>query len=216
MDNAVPNEFSRKEKSQYLLKTSVCSNFMRDGVCKYGLSCQFAHGEHELRERHKTRNFKTKLCRNLALTNNCPYGDKCTFLHDPKEIENTANDEAYLPKHFEPNKYKTKPCMNYFNFGFCQYGDRCTFSHELKDQDKRAEKAPTIYIEAYQDFVDIDWVDEELLNELRAKEQMYFERKLDWLNGYGRIPLEKDHYVEDESVYYFSKKNNNKGTGNRI
>lgn len=29
-------------------KTELCSSFLQTGICKYGDSCAFAHGEHEL------------------------------------------------------------------------------------------------------------------------------------------------------------------------
>lgn len=37
---------SRKQK----FKTELCANFSKDGFCKFGDTCTFAHGSHELRQ----------------------------------------------------------------------------------------------------------------------------------------------------------------------
>ena len=43
----------RVVKDPLRYKTQICANFQRDGVCRYGRRCQFAHGAHELRDRHR-------------------------------------------------------------------------------------------------------------------------------------------------------------------
>jgi len=53
----------------WVYKTHLCKRFVKLGVCKFGLTCGFAHGKHEL---------KTAMCRDFP---NCKYGDKCNFVH---------------------------------------------------------------------------------------------------------------------------------------
>eukprot|EP00957_Ditylum_brightwellii_P165221 12579638-Ditylum_brightwellii.AAC.1 len=66
-------------------KTELCENFIKYGWCKYKLSCDYAHGEDELRlktllERHDAglldlETFRTKLCIDHIITGKW-YGKK--------------------------------------------------------------------------------------------------------------------------------------------
>ncbi|PIA15290.1 hypothetical protein COEREDRAFT_31143, partial [Coemansia reversa NRRL 1564] len=62
-------------------KTAICDTFTLLGSCKYGDSCNFAHGEADLRTRLNPTNYKTTFCRNEAQGQICPYGAKCDFIH---------------------------------------------------------------------------------------------------------------------------------------
>ncbi|KAI8325021.1 hypothetical protein GQ54DRAFT_250394, partial [Martensiomyces pterosporus] len=62
-------------------KTELCPAFRTAGVCRNGDYCTFAHGEDDVRERPRPRNYKTKPCKNFVQTGTCPYKDKCDFLH---------------------------------------------------------------------------------------------------------------------------------------
>ena len=66
-------------------KTQICANFQRDGACRYGRRCQFAHGAHELRERSQLLApivpEDQKICQPFAATGFCRFGDKCKFPH---------------------------------------------------------------------------------------------------------------------------------------
>jgi hypothetical protein len=44
-------------------KTELCRNFEMYGVCRYGDTCSYAHGSHQLQKKtHLPSNFMTKLC----------------------------------------------------------------------------------------------------------------------------------------------------------
>eukprot|EP00197_Chlamydomonas_leiostraca_P002398 CAMPEP_0202858516 /NCGR_PEP_ID=MMETSP1391-20130828/1014_1 /ASSEMBLY_ACC=CAM_ASM_000867 /TAXON_ID=1034604 /ORGANISM="Chlamydomonas leiostraca, Strain SAG 11-49" /LENGTH=627 /DNA_ID=CAMNT_0049537441 /DNA_START=96 /DNA_END=1979 /DNA_ORIENTATION=+ len=88
-------------------KTRLCSEFMNTGRCRYGSTCTFAHGQHELRQPggsmpppgmdrrappqsappvSKDSMRKTRLCEKFMQTGSCGYGDKCTFAHGTHEL----------------------------------------------------------------------------------------------------------------------------------
>jgi hypothetical protein len=64
-------------------KTELCKNFMMKGWCKWGDSCSFAHGNHELRKKtHLHDRFKTLPCRAYHVKGFCSYGLRCQYQHD--------------------------------------------------------------------------------------------------------------------------------------
>ena len=75
----------RVVKDPLRYKTQLCANFQRDGACRYGRRCQFAHGAHELRERSQLLApivpEDQKICQPFAATGFCRFGDKCKFPH---------------------------------------------------------------------------------------------------------------------------------------
>lgn len=75
----------RAVKDPLRYKTQLCANFQRDGACRYGRRCQFAHGVHELRERSQLLApivpEDQKICQPFAATGFCRFGDKCKFPH---------------------------------------------------------------------------------------------------------------------------------------
>jgi len=81
-------------------KTELCSSWKSTGNCKYGISCAFAHGEHELQPKvHVPSMYKTKLCHQFHFQNYCPYGHRCQFIHSNKLgslIQKKQTDEEEL------------------------------------------------------------------------------------------------------------------------
>ncbi|EPS73628.1 hypothetical protein M569_01134, partial [Genlisea aurea] len=87
--------------SHIFYKTRLCVQF-RDGNCRNGDLCTFAHGTHDLR--HPPSNWqelirdrgpgngnwgddqtmiqRLKLCKKYFNGEECPYGEKCNFLHE--------------------------------------------------------------------------------------------------------------------------------------
>ena len=70
-------------------KTELCRSFQESGQCKYGDKCQFAHGQHELRNMMRHPRYKTELCRTFHAQGYCPYGPRCHFVHDTTVDRNT-------------------------------------------------------------------------------------------------------------------------------
>jgi hypothetical protein len=66
------------KKTNTLYKTEMCRNWDESGECRYGRSCQFAHGSSELRTVKRHGQWKTKTC--LAWVNGgCTYGSRCCY-----------------------------------------------------------------------------------------------------------------------------------------
>lgn len=100
------NPPSNKGTSHIFYKTRICAKF-KEGTCRNGEHCTFAHGEEDLREpppnwqdliREKEREergagggswgddqrmiHRMKICKKYYNGEECPYGDKCNFLHE--------------------------------------------------------------------------------------------------------------------------------------
>ena len=70
------------KKTNALYKTEICRNWDESGECRYGRSCQFAHGGAELRTVQRHCQWKTKTC--LAWINGgCTYGSRCCYAREP-------------------------------------------------------------------------------------------------------------------------------------
>uniref|UniRef100_A0A7S1L2U9 C3H1-type domain-containing protein n=1 Tax=Alexandrium catenella TaxID=2925 RepID=A0A7S1L2U9_ALECA len=114
--------------SKQMLKTKLC-DFHKDGRCKYGSACAFAHNEEELKNMPDLR--KTRICR--AFSQGKCHDTDCKFAHGNEELRTT--DLCY----------KTALCT-WFEKGKCQAGDQCRFAHgprdiraDDKDEAKKAE-----------------------------------------------------------------------------
>ncbi|ORY80740.1 hypothetical protein BCR35DRAFT_245461, partial [Leucosporidium creatinivorum] len=62
-------------------QTELCRSWEEKGSCRYGAKCQFAHGQHEVREVARHPKFKSEVCRTFWLHGSCPYGRRCCFIH---------------------------------------------------------------------------------------------------------------------------------------
>lgn len=87
--NSLPNQQQQQQQQQRrkaninseLYKTEMCSSFQKTGSCSYGEKCQFAHGEHELKNVDRPPKWRSKLCQNWLRTGTCAYNDRCCFKH---------------------------------------------------------------------------------------------------------------------------------------
>lgn len=94
-------------------KTVMCQRMLRNATCRYGLLCDFAHDETELR-------------RNL---NQCwYYGVKCEKeMCKDKDCRFSHNDMEIM---YHPHIYKTKLCQNHAKSGAgCPKKNYCSFAH---------------------------------------------------------------------------------------
>lgn len=73
------NDERSTSKSRY--KTELCRSYAEIGVCRYGNKCQFAHGDHELRNVSRHQKYKSELCHNYHYEGQCLYGNRCCFIH---------------------------------------------------------------------------------------------------------------------------------------
>lgn len=74
------SEFVKSYKMKY--KTEMCKNFELRGYCKFGDTCSFAHGRHELQQKtHIHEKYKTRPCQQYHQQGYCSYGMRCQYLH---------------------------------------------------------------------------------------------------------------------------------------
>lgn len=70
---AVPEQSQTTYKMKY--KTELCRNYELQGNCKFALTCCYAHGLSELRDKiHLNSNYKSKICKHYHKEGGCPYG----------------------------------------------------------------------------------------------------------------------------------------------
>ncbi|KAK3235998.1 hypothetical protein CYMTET_53837 [Cymbomonas tetramitiformis] len=93
---AVGEENIRRPIPSGALKTKLCTKFMATGACPYGMSCNFAHGEADLRQSNHITDpdvlaaRKQRLCNKHSTPQGCPYGDRCNFAHGAHELVTTG------------------------------------------------------------------------------------------------------------------------------
>lgn len=64
----------------------MCRNWELTNECRFGDTCAFAHGDHELqKKRHVPSKYKTRLCKQFHVALYCPYGQRCQFVHSLRE-----------------------------------------------------------------------------------------------------------------------------------
>jgi len=102
---------ARSVLSKQMQKTKLC-DFHKEGRCKYGSACAFAHSAEELKEMPDLR--KTRICRAFS-RGDCSDAN-CKFAHGAQELRTT--DLCY----------KTALCT-WWEKGKCQSGDQCRFAH---------------------------------------------------------------------------------------
>jgi len=73
------------KRTNALYKTEMCRNWNEVGDCRYGRSCQFAHGQRELRDVARHGQWKTKTCM-AWLHGGCTYGSRCCYAREPLVI----------------------------------------------------------------------------------------------------------------------------------
>ena len=89
------NQPNKINNSKY--KTILCKHFNTPQGCGYGIKCQFAHGNTELRSngvqynpliknQNAVLNYKIAKCKNWERDGVCKYGSLCTFAHGEKDI----------------------------------------------------------------------------------------------------------------------------------
>jgi len=77
---------AQNNKKASLYKTELCRTFEETGKCRYGLKCQFAHSEKELRPVDRHPKYKTVMCKTFWEQGTCPYGKRCCFIHMPRDL----------------------------------------------------------------------------------------------------------------------------------
>jgi len=87
-------------------KTRLCKNYMSPAGCHFGQTCNFAHGEDDLRAEATLVALSSAGVSAPPARAPAPEGGK---------------GDASL--------FKTRMCANYEKHGYCKYNDRCLFAH---------------------------------------------------------------------------------------
>jgi len=85
-------------------KTVACTNFSKDGTCRFGSSCTYKHGD-ETVDTPRLLDRKTELRPRIPVAPRIPMALK------------------------SDSEYKSVPCMAFIQTSFCQYGEECWFIH---------------------------------------------------------------------------------------
>eukprot|EP01126_Amoeba_proteus_P029639 TRINITY_DN2926_c0_g1_i1.p1 TRINITY_DN2926_c0_g1~~TRINITY_DN2926_c0_g1_i1.p1 ORF type:complete len:215 (+),score=38.84 TRINITY_DN2926_c0_g1_i1:661-1305(+) len=79
---------------------------METGQCRYGTKCQFAHGNHEIRNVLRHPKYKTEICRTFHTTGTCAYGRRCRFVHHVGEIRTNDGTNPNMEFHLQLGQLK--------------------------------------------------------------------------------------------------------------
>ena len=77
-----------------LYKTEECENWVKDGTCRFGYKCKFAHGKKELRPKEPVPPCKF----DQAHPGSCRFGDRCKFPHGQPPVAGYRPREAAREK----------------------------------------------------------------------------------------------------------------------
>lgn len=103
-------------------KTELCKSYQATLMCKYGQSCQFAHGAHELRKKpYVTMNMGMG-----AMNMGAMAGMGTMF---PTTTPGVPTMMFPRNPQAEAKKYKTVLCRHFETTGTCQMGIACRFAH---------------------------------------------------------------------------------------
>eukprot|EP00475_Leptophrys_vorax_P011258 TRINITY_DN1777_c0_g1_i1.p1 TRINITY_DN1777_c0_g1~~TRINITY_DN1777_c0_g1_i1.p1 ORF type:complete len:582 (-),score=144.25 TRINITY_DN1777_c0_g1_i1:73-1818(-) len=110
-------------KDPRVYKTELCQKFKEQGECPYGLKCQFAHGEKELRPRLPTSPTTKK-------SPSSPRADEDEKSADRAQDDVNNDSDKRSP---DPKLYKTELCRSFNRTGYCRYGLKCQFAHGIHE-----------------------------------------------------------------------------------
>jgi len=106
-------------------KTVMCQRMFQKGTCRYGILCDFAHDDDEMRRNLNQHWYYGIKCEK----ENCK-DKECQFSHGEMEIL------------YHPHNYKTKMCQAYMKGSGCPKKNYCSFAHgrhELRQPKFNAE-----------------------------------------------------------------------------
>jgi len=153
-----PVNAKKKPVNTRLYKTNLCRTWTRQGNCPYGLKCQFAHGEHELRPvppeeaRTPSKELLPMIRSPIASPTVAEGGEvvlPISSLGKKSTLESASSprilmlslaaspSEKPIPAgarvDCDPKLYKTEMCRSWTSTGSCRYRDKCQFAHGIEE-----------------------------------------------------------------------------------
>ncbi|XP_068653249.1 zinc finger CCCH domain-containing protein 39-like [Aristolochia californica] len=222
----VPPQFLLVNKEKFF-KTKLCTKF-KLGICDFGSSCTFAHGQEELRpnwlDTEQQRVSRLKICRSFYNGEECPYGDRCTFLHeDPDRVREcsviniaTSTTAAGINRersgdgnglNQKPFFWKTRLCHKWELTGHCQYGEDCHYAHgqaelrHVESENDNGRMGPSkIFPHPYNDINDGPPTQGPMITSCKQEEPQVKRCILNW-KGPNKISRIYGDWIEDLPPY---------------
>jgi len=105
-------------------KVTLCTYFEKNGRCRDGPSCKFAHGTQDLRLGTVVLR-KNTICRNWE-KGDCKFSSSnCKFAHGEDEVRQYNQDQMIKANPL----HKTQMCTKYQEAEYCEMADLCAFAH---------------------------------------------------------------------------------------
>ncbi|KAG9459691.1 hypothetical protein H6P81_004199 [Aristolochia fimbriata] len=212
---------------EVFFKTKLCVKF-KLGLCDFGSSCTFAHGQEDLRpnwlDSEQQRVSRLKICRSFYNGEECPYGNRCTFLHeDPERVRessviNIDTTTTAAGGHRDrggdgnssnqrPFFWKTRLCHKWEQTGYCQYGEDCHYAHGQADL-RRVESdngngrmgPPKVFPRAYSDINDFPPSQGAMVTPCKQQEPQIQRCLINW-KGPNKISRIYGDWIEDLPPY---------------
>lgn len=104
-------------------KREICRTWQRSNYCRRGETCDFGHGEGELKTSlsRVEASCNTTECKEWTETGHCVNKRACIFVHKGSDRRKGVR------------QYKYKLCQHWEAKGRCTFGDRCYFAHGAKE-----------------------------------------------------------------------------------
>jgi len=92
--NVLPQNLRGDPFRSAKVKTEMCRDYNKPGGCRFGDKCNYAHGEHQLKNQKlmdlaaaglvDIEVYRTHVCVPWVATGACPFDQRCARLHDPR------------------------------------------------------------------------------------------------------------------------------------
>jgi len=132
------NQKKRSVPDSLKYKTELCKKWIQTGQCSYGGKCRFAHGRHELQEKHlqNKSSYRSKKCHSFHTNLFCPYGIRCLFAHESRTLEDLKKE---IDPKFESSPDLIKNLITVNRKRLPAFCSRCPVENEAQEWSKEGQ-----------------------------------------------------------------------------